>query len=152
MRGRPGAAVMGRGLCHEALEAAAGRGRGGTRAWLRGRRLAEAGGSGMLIGLADATRPPGGGSEAPYGSPDRTELTERLAALTARELETAELVAQGLTSQAIADRLYVSRRTVETHAYRAFRKTGVSSRTALAALMSRRRTGSRFGDARGEED
>lgn len=61
-------------------------------------------------------------------------------------------MAQGLTSQAIADRLYVSRRTVETHAYRAFRKTGVSSRTALAALMSRRRTGSRFGDARGEED
>lgn len=30
------------------LEAAAGHGRGGTRAWLRGRRLAEAGGSGML--------------------------------------------------------------------------------------------------------
>ncbi|WP_307625989.1 ATP-binding protein [Streptomyces turgidiscabies] len=137
------------------LEAAAGRGRNGTHAWLRGRRLAEAGGSGMLVGLADATRPPGGGSEAPYGSPDRpelAELAERLATLTARELEIAELVAQGLTSQAIADRLYVSRRTVETHVSRAFRKTGVSSRTALATLMARRRTGSRFGDARAEED
>ncbi|WP_159063048.1 response regulator transcription factor, partial [Streptomyces scabiei] len=114
--------------------------------------LAEAGGSGMLVGLADATRPPGGGSEAPYGSPDRTELTERLATLTARELEIAELVAQGLTSQAIADRLYVSRRTVETHVSRIFRKTRVSSRTALATLMARRRTGSRFGDARAEQD
>lgn len=134
------------------LEAAAGRGRGATHAWLRGRRLAEAGGSGMLVGLADATRPPGGGSEAPYGSPGRTELTERLATLTARELEIAELVAQGLTSQAIADRLYVSRRTVETHVSRIFRKTGVSSRTALATLMARRRTGSRFGDAHAEQD
>ncbi|MGW1719609.1 helix-turn-helix transcriptional regulator [Streptomyces sp. NPDC002156] len=134
------------------LEAAAGHGRGGTRAWLRGRRLAEAGGSGLLVGLADATRPPGGGSEVPYGSPDRAELTQLLAALTTRELEIAELVAQGLTSQAIADRLYVSRRTVDTHVSRAFRKTGVSSRTALATLMARRRAGSRFGDARAEQD
>ncbi|MCX5336166.1 LuxR family transcriptional regulator [Streptomyces sp. NBC_00140] len=134
------------------LEAAAGRGRGGTHAWLRGRRLAEAGGSGMLVGLADVTRPPGGGSEALYGSPGRAELAERLATLTVRELEIAELVAQGLTSQAIADRLYVSRRTVETHVSRAFRKTGVSSRTALATLMARRRAGSRFGDTRAEQD
>lgn len=134
------------------LEAAAGRGRDGTQAWLRGRRLAEAGGSALLVGLADATRPPGGGAEAPYGSPDRAGVTERLATLTARELEIAELVAQGLTSQAIADRLYVSRRTVETHVSRTFRKTGISSRTALAGLMARRRTGSRFGDARAERD
>ncbi|MBK3578464.1 AAA family ATPase [Streptomyces sp. MBT65] len=133
------------------LEAAAGRGRDGTRAWLRGRRLAEAGGSGLLVGLADATRPPGDGSEAPYASPDRAELTLRLAGLTARELEIAELVAQGLTSQAIADRLHVSRRTVETHVSRAFRKTGVSSRTALATLMARRRAGSRW-DGRAEQD
>ncbi|CBG68170.1 MULTISPECIES: helix-turn-helix transcriptional regulator [Streptomyces] len=129
------------------LEAAAGRDRAATHAWLRGRRLAEAGGSGMLVGLADATRPPGGGPQAPFGSADRAERTERLAALTARELEIAELVAQGLTSQAIADRLFVSRRTVETHVSRTFRKTGVSSRTALAALMARRRAGGRFGDA-----
>ncbi|WP_097272876.1 helix-turn-helix transcriptional regulator [Streptomyces sp. TLI_55] len=130
------------------LEAAAGRGRDGTFAWLRGRRLAETGGSAMLVGLADATRPPDGGSEAVYGSPDRAELAERLATLTARELEIAELVAEGLTSQAIADRLYVSRRTVDTHVSRAFRKTGVSSRTALATLMARRPTGNRFVDAR----
>uniref|UniRef100_UPI000ADC465B helix-turn-helix domain-containing protein n=1 Tax=Streptomyces scabiei TaxID=1930 RepID=UPI000ADC465B len=84
---------------------------------------------------------------AAFGSADRAERAERLAALTARELEIAELVAQGLTSQAIADRLFVSRRTVETHVSRTFRKTGVSSRTALAALMARRRAGGRFGDA-----
>ncbi|MFI9835103.1 AAA family ATPase [Streptomyces sp. NPDC051913] len=134
------------------LETAAGRARDGTLAWLRGRRLAEAGGSGMLVALADATRPPDGGSETAYGSPDRAELAERLATLTAREREIAELVAQGLTSQAIADRLYVSRRTVDTHVSRAFRKTGVSSRTALATLMARRRTGNRFVDARPDQD
>ena len=61
-------------------------------------------------------------------------------------------MAQGLTSQAIADRLYVSRRTVETHVSRAFRKTGVSTRSALATLMARRRAGSRFGDSRAEQD
>ncbi|NUP20498.1 MAG: helix-turn-helix transcriptional regulator, partial [Streptomyces sp.] len=87
-----------------------------------------------------------------YGSPDRAELAERLATLTAREREIAELVAQGLTSQAIADRLYVSRRTVDTHVSRAFRKTGVSSRAALATLMARRRTGNRFVDARPDQD
>ncbi len=89
----------------------------------------------MLVGLADATRPPGGGFEDPY-FPDRAELTQRPATLTAREREMAELVAYGLTSQAIADRLYVNRRTVETHVSRAFRKTGVSSRTPLATLMA----------------
>ncbi|MFD3842855.1 LuxR C-terminal-related transcriptional regulator [Streptomyces sp. NPDC058642] len=85
------------------------------------------------------------------GSPGRAQLTERLATLTVRELETAEPVAHGLTSQAIADRLYVSRRTVEPHVSPAFRKTGVSSRPALAAVMARRRTGNPFGDARAEE-
>jgi DNA-binding CsgD family transcriptional regulator len=106
----------------------------------------------MLVALTDVTRPPGGGSETVYGSPDCAQLTERLTTLTVRELEIAELVAQGLTSQAIADRLYVSRRTVQTHVPRAFRKTGVSSRTALATLMARRRTGSRFGDGHAKRE
>ncbi|WP_263973635.1 LuxR C-terminal-related transcriptional regulator [Streptomyces canus] len=33
-------------------------------------------------------------------------------------------MARGLTSQVVADRLYVSRRAVETHVSRVFRKTG----------------------------
>ncbi|GAA3790565.1 LuxR C-terminal-related transcriptional regulator [Streptomyces phyllanthi] len=53
---------------------------------------------------------------ASYGSPDRAELIERPATLTDQEPETAGLVTQGLTSQAVADRLCVSRRTVETSA------------------------------------
>ncbi|MFE2212595.1 hypothetical protein ACFW93_11565 [Streptomyces canus] len=76
------------------LEAAAGSGRGATHAWLRGRRLAEAGGSGMLVGPRRRHPSARSGSEAPYRSPDRTELIARPATLTAREL-TAELVARG---------------------------------------------------------
>jgi DNA-binding NarL/FixJ family response regulator len=84
----------------------------------------------MLVGLAEVVRPPV--TEAATGP------QQLLAALTARETEIAELVAEGLTSQGIAARLYISRRTVETHISKIYRKTGVASRVALAALMARR--------------
>ncbi|MDX3751014.1 helix-turn-helix transcriptional regulator [Streptomyces sp. AK08-02] len=99
-------------------------------AWLRGHQLASAGGARMLVGLAETVRPPV--TEAATGP------RQSLAALTARETEIAEQVAEGLTSQEIAARLYISRRTVETHISRIYRKTGVTSRVALAALVARR--------------
>lgn len=110
--------------------------RRGRAAWHRGRRLAAAGGSAMLTGLADAVGP--AVAEAADG-PER-----RLAELTAREREIAGLVAEGLTSPAIAERLCLSRRTVETHVSRIYRKTGVSSRAALAALIAARPSGTAF--------
>ncbi len=58
--------------------------------------------------------------------------------LTAQELQIVQLVAQGLTNGAIAERLYLSRRTVESHLYHAFPKLGVSSRAELAASLSGR--------------
>ncbi|MFD2685666.1 helix-turn-helix transcriptional regulator [Streptomyces phyllanthi] len=110
----------------------------GRAAWLRGRDLAAAGGSGLLLGLADAIRP--AAPPADTGSPSRRTAAgpaDALATLTAREREIAELVALGLTSRAIADRLVLSHRTVETHVSRALRKTGVPSRAALASLVVR---------------
>ncbi|MEV7340291.1 AAA family ATPase [Streptomyces sp. NPDC093544] len=108
---------------------------GGTRAaamWRRGSRLASAGGAQLLAGLAEQVRP------LVFGSmPGPSEPAHGLAALTPREREIAELVAAGLTSQAIATRLYLSPRTVESHVGRVYRKTGVSSRAALASLVAR---------------
>jgi DNA-binding CsgD family transcriptional regulator len=53
----------------------------------------------------------------------------------------ARLAATGQTSQQIAARLSLSPRTVETHLARIYRKLGLSSRTALAALIAAERNG-----------
>ena len=58
--------------------------------------------------------------------------------LTESEERVAALVAEGLTNPEIGERLFVSRRTVETHVSHAFRKLGLSSRTQLAAEAARR--------------
>jgi DNA-binding CsgD family transcriptional regulator len=67
-------------------------------------------------------------------------LTERMSQgprLTARELQVAELVAEGLTNQAIARRLSVAPRTAETHVENIRRKLQVSSRAQIAAWVTR---------------
>ncbi|MFC4113081.1 response regulator [Nonomuraea zeae] len=66
-------------------------------------------------------------------------------ALSAREWEVLELVAEGLTNAEIGRRLYIGEATVKTHLLRVFGKLGVSDRTSavLAALdlgLVRRRT------------
>jgi DNA-binding CsgD family transcriptional regulator len=52
-------------------------------------------------------------------------------ALTAQEFQIAELAASGLTNKQIAERLYLSHRTVGAHLYRIFPKLGVASRAGL---------------------
>jgi DNA-binding CsgD family transcriptional regulator/tetratricopeptide (TPR) repeat protein len=56
--------------------------------------------------------------------------------LTPTELEVVRLVSQGLTNVEIGRRLFISRRTVETHLSHIFGKLGVSSRVQLAAQAS----------------
>ena len=53
------------------------------------------------------------------------------ASLSARELESIELVAEGLTNQEIAERLTISKRTVDNHVSNVFTKTGSKNRVAL---------------------
>jgi len=57
--------------------------------------------------------------------------------LTDREREIVMLIGDGLSNRAIAERLTLSVRTVESHIYRAMLKTGISSRDELAALLLR---------------
>ena len=59
--------------------------------------------------------------------------------LSARELEVLELVAQGLSSKQIAERLFISARTSGVHVSNIMAKLGVGSRVEAAALA--RRTG-----------
>lgn len=56
--------------------------------------------------------------------------------LSPRELEVVRLVAQGMTNKQAAERLFLSRRTVEGHVTSAMRKLDVTSRTALAVAAT----------------
>ncbi len=59
-------------------------------------------------------------------------------ALTDTELKVVRLVAERLTNPEIAERMFISRRTVQTHVSHALAKLGVDSRRALAAEAARR--------------
>jgi LuxR family maltose regulon positive regulatory protein len=67
-------------------------------------------------------------------SPRKPVAGNRLAEpLSARELEVLHLIAEGLTNQEIAVRLYLSLHTVKAHARNIYAKLGVSSRTQAVA-------------------
>jgi DNA-binding CsgD family transcriptional regulator len=55
--------------------------------------------------------------------------------LTPQQLEIARLAAAGLTNKEIADRLFLSPRTVGTHLYQLFPKLGITSRAALSDAL-----------------
>lgn len=60
--------------------------------------------------------------------------------LTGRELEIAQLVAQGHTSAAIGKELHIASATVDAHVKRILAKLGLRSRKALAAWVASRQT------------
>jgi DNA-binding CsgD family transcriptional regulator len=57
--------------------------------------------------------------------------------LSPAERAVASLVADGLTNPQIGDRLYISRRTVQTHLVHVFAKLDIASRAQLAAEVTR---------------
>jgi DNA-binding CsgD family transcriptional regulator len=59
------------------------------------------------------------------------------AALSAQELQIARLAAEGLSNPEIAERLYLSPRTVASHLYRVFPKLDITSRAQLARRLER---------------
>lgn len=56
--------------------------------------------------------------------------------LSAREMEVARLVADGLPNPAIARRLYLSRPTVASHVAHILTKLGFASRAQIAAWVA----------------
>ena len=52
--------------------------------------------------------------------------------LTGREVQVLALIAEGLTNQEIADRVFVSINSVKTYIRSAYRKIGVNSRSQAA--------------------
>jgi len=57
-------------------------------------------------------------------------------ALSPQELQIAQMAAGGLSNRAIADRLFLSHRTVGTHLYHIYPKLGVVSRSELAGALA----------------
>ena len=64
----------------------------------------------------------------------RKETSSHPAGLTRRQVEVLELVADGLTNASIADRLFVSPKTVDHHVSAILMKLGASSRTEAATI------------------
>jgi len=128
----PGDAPVERARCQVDLGAAlrrAGR-RSAAREPLReGLDAATAAGAAALAARA-ATE-----LQATGARPRRTRLSGA-AALTTSERRIAEMAAAGLTNPEIAQRLFVTRRTVETHLTSAYRKLGVRSRADLAGALA----------------
>jgi len=63
---------------------------------------------------------------------------DKTAGLTRRELEVLRLVAEGLSNQTIAERLFVSEHTVHRHLANILGKLSVSTRAAAVAQAARR--------------
>ncbi|MCZ9293915.1 LuxR C-terminal-related transcriptional regulator [Corynebacterium meitnerae] len=78
----------------------------------------------------------GGVVEDPAGEPEKAGEGEIADKLTRRELEVLRLLARGYTYKEIAAELFISVKTVETHASNVLRKTQTSNRHQLTRWAS----------------
>ncbi|HET7589078.1 MAG TPA: AAA family ATPase [Solirubrobacterales bacterium] len=69
------------------------------------------------------------------GARPRRARSSGVESLTPSQLRVAELAAEDLSNREIAEALFVSRRTVETHLTHAYRKLGIDSRKQLARAL-----------------
>jgi DNA-binding CsgD family transcriptional regulator len=69
-------------------------------------------------------------------TPALATVDEDMTPLTRREREVAELAGRGMPSREIAERLFVSSRTVENHLQRVYEKLGIHGRAGLAEALA----------------
>jgi DNA-binding CsgD family transcriptional regulator len=74
---------------------------------------------------------------AQRGRGERKRPSSGWASLTPTELDVVRLVAEGLTTKAVAAKLFVSPRTVDTHLSHVYAKLGVTSRVQLVTEAAR---------------
>jgi LuxR family transcriptional regulator, maltose regulon positive regulatory protein len=92
--------------------------------------------AGAVLGYARMLRAAFEAPDTCAGTPDRSapEVHQLLVtSLTRREQEVLELIAAGLSNQAIAERLFVATSTVKSYINSIFRRLGVTSRTQAVA-------------------
>jgi DNA-binding CsgD family transcriptional regulator len=70
------------------------------------------------------------------GARPRRDALHGRDALTASELRVARMAAEGMTNREIAQALFVTTKTIETHLHHAFQKLDVDSRTQLGAALA----------------
>jgi DNA-binding CsgD family transcriptional regulator len=71
------------------------------------------------------------------GSSPRNVIVRGIDALTASERRVSRMAADGMSNKQIAQSLYVTVKTVETHLHRAYQKLDVTSRAQLLAALER---------------
>jgi non-specific serine/threonine protein kinase len=113
---------------HDACERAA-RDRLGDVAFVRAFELGASMPDADVIAFVMEQAPAAAAAPSPPAAPSPAGT------LTRRELEIARLIAEGLTSQQIAARLFISERTVTTHVTNMLNKLGLSSRIQLAGWV-----------------
>jgi DNA-binding NarL/FixJ family response regulator len=68
-----------------------------------------------------------------------TDLSlEKLKVLSRREMEIVELISHSMTNEEIADKLFISYKTVNCHVRNIFKKAGIKNRVEAALLYARR--------------
>jgi DNA-binding NarL/FixJ family response regulator len=75
---------------------------------------------------------------------DKAETADPLAALSGQEKRVLELIGEGLTNREIAERMFLSEKTVKNYVSSLLTKLGMSRRSQVAALAAR--IGDRAGD------
>lgn len=95
------------------------------------REFDSAGAQGFAERAASELRAAG---ETPHRDLRSSPLVETL---TPQELQVARLAAEGMSNKEIADRIYLSHRTVSTHLYRVYPKLHITARSQLSAALAK---------------